>query len=1025
MKRTTLALVGAVVLAVGWLASPSLAGPATQLTVKETILTTIKPGAVRGSLVISPDGMHSAYIVGQPGVGQRVVLDGQPQGEYGDIFTSTLCFSPDSKRLGYGVGLGKQFGFAVVIDGKQGPAFDTMRPNILGQQIFFSPDSKRVGYTGERKGQCIAVIDGVEGKPHPGVFGGMIWSPDSRRWGMLVAAKMTPSGLEKGSIIIDDVAGRVFDAITTPGAQNEAGTQVTAEWSERAITFSKDGKHVAYTALDGDKVVLIVDGQEIEKIPTKKVIRKGLDGKNVETLDGGIGDLLYSPTGDRLAYQVSPMAGDSWYVVDGKPLPAFPVMAPIGKFSSDGKHFAFLGVKRPNTMTYLDGKEVSRGDAPPEDAGYTQDSIFFSPDGTRLGVVGWKGNKFAVAVNGVEGKPYDDMTRPLFSPDGKHLGFLGGIKGKGIVAVVDGQEGKFYEDCNLPGLVFSPDSQHSAFGALANGKWRVVVDGAETRESYEGFHKDTVRFIGPKTVRAVGYKGPDVVRVDVELESVDLQPLVADLKAADAAARKKAAQTLERLGASARDAAPALAEAIKDKDQAVAEAVISALMAIDPTNKALEGMAVDVLENPGTMTKYRGQNGKTFYFEVTGAASGTVYGTDIYTDDSQLAAVVVHAGILKPGERGIIKVTVMPGQNSYTSTQAHGILSNSYGAWQGSYKVEKSLAIAKPADPLRDAKPDPGTISAFRGQNGKVMYFEVTGSTSGSVWGTGPYTDDSRLATAAVHGGVLKSGQKGIVKVTIMPGQASYQGSTQNGVTTSQYGSFGGSYKVETIDSVAQPVEMVKPVVVGNKKYQVFTDVMTWKEAKAQCEKLGGRLAIVTSQEDNDQLTKLVKEAGLNEAWLGATDEVKEGEWVWVDGSPMTFKNWGPGQPNNKQNREHYLLLWGAQNGKWSDQPDRSTEHRPGFICEMVEGKPTTEAKPEPKPEPKAEEEALLRKASVDGKYTKLLKKIEVPGDKSTYGEFRDYGQYSGTSYAGFDNLPAGYWVYVSPHWYIWGEMKK
>jgi hypothetical protein len=62
-------------------------------------------------------------------------------------------------------------------------------------------------------------------------------------------------------------------------------------------------------------------------------------------------------------------------------------------------------------------------------------------------------------------------------------------------------------------------------------------------------------------------------------------------------------------------------------------------------------------------------------------------------------------------------------------------------------------------------------------------------------------------------------------------------------------------------------------------------------------------------------------------------------------------------------------------------------------------------------------------KASVNGKYRKLLRRIKVEQDRASYGEFSDFGQYSGASYAGYSGLPVGYWVYVYPYWYIWGEM--
>jgi hypothetical protein len=64
-------------------------------------------------------------------------------------------------------------------------------------------------------------------------------------------------------------------------------------------------------------------------------------------------------------------------------------------------------------------------------------------------------------------------------------------------------------------------------------------------------------------------------------------------------------------------------------------------------------------------------------------------------------------------------------------------------------------------------------------------------------------------------------------------------------------------------------------------------------------------------------------------------------------------------------------------------------------------------------------------KAHVNGKYGRLLRKIKVPQDRKSYGDFTDFGHYQATDWAGHKNIPAGYWVYVHPHWYIWGDLKK
>ncbi len=61
-------------------------------------------------------------------------------------------------------------------------------------------------------------------------------------------------------------------------------------------------------------------------------------------------------------------------------------------------------------------------------------------------------------------------------------------------------------------------------------------------------------------------------------------------------------------------------------------------------------------------------------------------------------------------------------------------------------------------------------------------------------------------------------------------------------------------------------------------------------------------------------------------------------------------------------------------------------------------------------------------KASVSGKYRRLVKKIEVRDDFQRFGAFNDYGHWDGTEYSGHKDLPPGNWVYVYPNWYIWAE---
>ena len=64
---------------------------------------------------------------------------------------------------------------------------------------------------------------------------------------------------------------------------------------------------------------------------------------------------------------------------------------------------------------------------------------------------------------------------------------------------------------------------------------------------------------------------------------------------------------------------------------------------------------------------------------------------------------------------------------------------------------------------------------------------------SGSVWGTGVYTTDSRVCRAAVHAGVIPA-TGGLVNVVPAPGLPTYAGSAANGITTSNYGPWSASF---------------------------------------------------------------------------------------------------------------------------------------------------------------------------------------------------------------------------------------
>ena len=81
-----------------------------------------------------------------------------------------------------------------------------------------------------------------------------------------------------------------------------------------------------------------------------------------------------------------------------------------------------------------------------------------------------------------------------------------------------------------------------------------------------------------------------------------------------------------------------------------------------------------------------------------------------------------------------------------------------------------------------------------RGKIGEYYCYKIIGSTEGTVWGDGVYTDDSNIAKAAVLEGKCKIGENKDVYIKIIEGKSSYGSCTKNGISTSSYGSWDGSY---------------------------------------------------------------------------------------------------------------------------------------------------------------------------------------------------------------------------------------
>ncbi|XP_028449607.1 galactose-specific lectin nattectin-like isoform X2 [Perca flavescens] len=107
----------------------------------------------------------------------------------------------------------------------------------------------------------------------------------------------------------------------------------------------------------------------------------------------------------------------------------------------------------------------------------------------------------------------------------------------------------------------------------------------------------------------------------------------------------------------------------------------------------------------------------------------------------------------------------------------------------------------------------------------------------------------------------------------------------------------------------------------GSHCFSFIIGPKTWPDAETFCQTAGGNLASIHSAEEHTFIRNYIKEViGTDKyTWIGGSDAVKEGTWMWTDGSKFNYKSWGVGEPNHAGGAENCLVInWGGGNN-WND----------------------------------------------------------------------------------------------------------
>ncbi|XP_058414863.1 C-type lectin domain family 4 member E [Diceros bicornis minor] len=118
--------------------------------------------------------------------------------------------------------------------------------------------------------------------------------------------------------------------------------------------------------------------------------------------------------------------------------------------------------------------------------------------------------------------------------------------------------------------------------------------------------------------------------------------------------------------------------------------------------------------------------------------------------------------------------------------------------------------------------------------------------------------------------------------------------------------------------------------------YFFSTNVMSWTASLKNCSNVGAHLVVINTQEEQEFLFR--EKPREKEFYIGLTDQVIEGQWQWVDGTPLTesLSFWDIGEPNNLATVEDCATIRDSSNSRqnWNDVP---CFFRQFWICEMPE----------------------------------------------------------------------------------------
>ena len=459
------------------------------------------PGEANMGGAFSDDGNHHAY-VGRQGTQWVVMEDGKEVGRGTPFFQGSgnqtmawVGFTPGGKHLYYIISDGDHRKFQMYFDGKPDPVIqDPMQPvfspdgehyayvfQVNKETGFPKPalmvDGKRATYAG---GDPKFTADGLHlyttaGIPNTSGIDVLLDGKPIMRVGGVVL-HMAPAGSGMlASVLSVTPAGRLW--FLTIGNKRVPNSDCHGSGGINGVYFSADAKHWAARCEDSNTSNWVMTdgkkGQEYQRVASDVAFTA--DGRPVYLATANskqfiiVGDQEYGP---YVGVQSQGPGG----VINSAAMSAAPVVI-------SGNHVAFIamesGAQGANRVVVVDGKPIKS---------VSPDGLGFSPDGSHFAYTEGQGGR-SVVVDGARPVPApvahetgDVPAQFVFSQDGKHLAFAS-FSGQARAVAVD--DGLFATDALASyDITFTPDGKHLVWlGGRSGNRLRVYVDGEPVLES--------------------------------------------------------------------------------------------------------------------------------------------------------------------------------------------------------------------------------------------------------------------------------------------------------------------------------------------------------------------------------------------------------------------------------------------------------------------------------------------------------------------------------------------------------------